>query len=203
MAGFTIHAEPVRGGRTTANTTASLVDAGGRVRVTATATHLAAKTGAMFEGRLDNAGVETPHVADAAPGDFPIGPFAHGLPGFRNAVEVRYPPGESPGPGATTVWMHTIALLPGEEMTPFQRICPLADCGNAFSRHAEPEQVRFVNIDLVIALHRDPLGEWMGSRATSAWQPSGIGLVEALLFDDEGPVGRALQTLILRPASSG
>ena len=85
-------------------------------------------------------------------------------------------------------------------MSPFQRISPLADCGNAFGRNAEPDEVQFVNTDLVIALHRDPVGEWMGSRATSTWQPTGVGLAEALLFDDEGPVGRALQTLLLRPA---
>ena len=43
----------------------------------------------------------------------------------------------------------------------------------------------------------------MGSRSGSTWQPTGIGLADALLFDDEGPVGRALQTLLLRrpPAS--
>ena len=100
----------------------------------------------------------------------------------------------------TTVWMRTVPLLPGEEMSPFQRISPLADCGNAFGRHAEPDQVQFVNTDLVIALHRDPVGEWMGSRVASHWQPTGVGLADALLFDDEGPVGRALQTLLLRPA---
>ena len=84
-------------------------------------------------------------------------------------------------------------------MSPFQRICPLADCGNAFSRHADPDQMRFVNTDLVVALHRDPVGEWMGSQVTSHWHPTGVGLADALLFDDEGAVGRALQTLLLRP----
>ncbi len=114
----------------------------------------------------------------------------HDRPGFRGAVEIRYPPGEDEAPGATTVWMRTVGLLPGEETSPFQRISPLADCGNAFGRHAEPDQVQFVNTDLLIALHRDPVGEWMGSRAVSAWQPSGVGLADALLFDDEG-AGRA------------
>ena len=96
--------------------------------------------------------------------------------------------------------MRTVALLPGEEPSPFQRICPLADCGNAFSRHADPGQVQFINTDLTIALHRDPVGAWLGSRAVSHWQPSGVGLADALLFDERGPVGRALQTLLLRPA---
>lgn len=201
MAGFTIAATVTRAGRATANTAASLLDADGKVRATATGMHLAVAPTPMLEGRLDNSGATTPRLADAEPGEFPIGRVAHDLPGFRGGVEMRYPPGEDSSPGATTVWMRTVALLPGEEMSPFQRISPLADCGNAFGRNTEADQVQFVNTDLLIALHRDPVGEWMGSRATSAWQPTGSGLADAQLFDDDGPVGRALQTLLLRRPS--
>jgi hypothetical protein len=197
MAGFTIVTDVVRTGRATANTTAAIVDAAGKVRVTATGVHVVVSPRPMFEGRLDNSGAVTPRLADSHPGEFPVR-HTHGMPGFRNGVEVRYPPGEDNTPGATTLWMRTVPLLAGEPMTPFQRICPLADCGNAFARHAEPDQVQFVNTDLVIALHRDPVGEWVGNRATSVWQPTGVGLADALLFDDEGPVGRALQTLLVR-----
>ena len=202
MAGFSIVADVTRAGRASANTAASLVDGDGKVRATATGMHVAVAATPLFEARLDNSGVVTPRLADSTPGEFPIGRVAHDQPGFRGGVEIRYPEGEDNEPGATTVWMRTVALLPGEEMTPFQRISPLADCGNAFGRNAEPYEVQFINTDLLIALHRDPVGEWMGSRATSAWQPTGTGLADALLFDDEGPVGRALQTLLLRPAPS-
>lgn len=200
MAGFAITTEVTRTGRATANTAASLIDGEGKVRATAIGMHLAVAPEPMFEGHLDNSGAVTPRLADSEPGEFPVGRVTHDQPGFRRAVEIRYPPGEDDTPGATTVWMRTVPLLADEEMSPFQRISPLADCGNAFGRNAEPDQVQFVNTDLLIALHRDPVGEWMGSRATSAWQPSGSGLAAALLFDDEGPVGRALQTLLLRPA---
>jgi hypothetical protein len=200
MAGFTIRTDVVRAGRATGTTRAAIVDRDGTERVTATGMHVGVAPVPLFEQRLDNTGARTPRFADAVPGEFPIGPFRHGLPGFRHGVEVRYPEGDDNRPGATTVWMRTVPLLAGEEPSPFQRICPLADCGNAFSRHAEPDQVQFVNTDLVVALHRDPVGEWLGSYATSSWQPSGVGLADALLFDDEGPVGRALQTLLLRPA---
>jgi Acyl-CoA thioesterase C-terminal domain/Acyl-CoA thioesterase N-terminal domain len=198
MAGFTIAVEIGRAGRATANTSASIVDGDGKVRATASGMHLATAPVPLFEARLDNSGTVTPRLADAEPGEFPMGRVAHQRPGFRGAVEVRYPAGDDDLPGATTVWMRTVPLLPDEEMTPFQRISPLADCGNAFGRNADPDRVQFVNTDLVIALHRDPVGEWMGSRASSAWQPTGIGLADAQLFDDEGPVGRALQTLLLR-----
>jgi hypothetical protein len=187
----------MRSGGATANTTAAIVDRDGKVRVTAAGAHVAVAPTPITEGRLDNSASVTPRLADSAPGAFPVG-RTHGLRGFRDAVEVRYPPGEDETPGATTLWMRTVPLLANEPVTPFQRICPLADCGNAFARHAEPDQVQFINTDLVVALHRDPVGEWMGSRATSVWQPTGSGLADALLFDDEGPVGRALQTLLVR-----
>jgi hypothetical protein len=101
-------------------------------------------------------------------------------------------------PGPTTMWMRTVPVLDSEEPTPFQRICPLADSGNAIGRNAEPEEVAFVNADLTITLHRKPRGPWLGSRVISHWQQNGIGMADAMLFDDHGPVGRAVQTLLLR-----
>jgi hypothetical protein len=199
MAGFSIRTEIVKAGRATGATRALIVDGDGGVRAIATGMHLARSPIPLFPATLDNSGLVTPRLADAEPGEFPIARISHDRPGFVRSVATRYPDGDGTGTGTTTVWMRTVAMLPDEEPSPFQRICPLADCGNAFSRHAEPDQVRFINTDLTIALHRDPSGEWMGSRVWSHWQPSGIGLADALLFDDDGPVGRALQTLLLRP----
>lgn len=200
MAGFRIAAEVTRRGRTVAATRAAIVDGEGVVRVTAIGLHIAAGVEPIFERALDNADFVPPRLGDSEVGVFPIkSPMPHGLPGFSgSAVRMRYPPGETPGPGATTAWMNTDPLLPDEAPSPFQRICPLADCGNALSRHVDPGDLMFVNPDLTIALHRYPVGDWLGSRTTSQWQPSGIGLATATLFDDEGAVGQALQTMILR-----
>ena len=200
MAGFTIATEVTRAGRATANASAALLDAEGDGprhgnRHAPLRGSEADLRGAHGQQRRADPAAGRQHARSV-----PRRSGVHDRPGFRGAVEIRYPPGENEAPGATTVWMRTVGLLPGEEMSPFQRISPLADCGNAFGRLAEPDQVQFVNTDLLIALHRDPVGEWMGSRAVSAWQPSGNGLADALLFDDEGAVGRALQTLLLRPA---
>ena len=203
MAGFRIDAGVTRQGRTVGATRASIIDAAGVVRVTAIGLHIAAQDEPMLDGPLDNSGFRPPRLSEAVAGEFPIRPpMRHGLPGFSgSAVRMRYPPGEDPEPGATTAWMNTAPLLPGEAPTPFQRVCPLADCGNAFSRHANPDEVMFVNPDLTIALHRDPIGEWVGSRCVSQWQPTGIGLADATLFDDDGLVGCVLQTMILRRPS--
>ena len=124
--------------------------------------------------------------------------------GFRNSVEVRYP---APAGRRSVDGVHAhgaAAARRGAVTVPAGGAAPLADCGNTFSRHTDPEVMQFINTDLVIALHRDPVGEWLGSRSASQWQPGGVGLqADALLFDGWGPVGRALQTLLLRPAPDG
>lgn len=200
MAGFHISTEVTRSGRTVAATRAAITDGNGIVRVSAIGLHIAEQHPPLFDGPLDNSDFVTPRLSESDEGVFPIRPpMRHGLPGFSgSAVRMRYPPGESPEPGATTAWMNTDPLLPDETPSPFQRICPLADCGNAFSRHVDPADVMFVNPDLTIALHRDPIGDWFGSRTVSQWQPSGIGLATATLFDEEGPVGQVVQTMVLR-----
>ncbi|MFV0306911.1 MAG: thioesterase family protein [Desertimonas sp.] len=199
MAGFRIETDVAKRGRTTSQSSAAIIDADGVVRSTAIGLHIRTAEVPVVPTSLDNAGLDLPLSATASPGDFPRANVRPDWVGFRQAVEVRYPPGSSGDGGRTTVFMRTVSPLPDEVPTPFQRIAPLADCGNAFSRHSDGDALQFINADLTIALHRDPVGEWLGSRSSSQWQPGGVGLADALLFDDQGPVGRALQTLLLRP----
>lgn len=196
MAGFRVTAVVERAGRSVSTLRAVLTDGDGKERIEGRG--LAVRT---VEGvrPLPTAVLPTPSFDEAEPGDFPIQRTLHGLPAFGGSTELRYPPGEGPGTGPTTVWMRTVPLVAGEEPSPFQRICPLADCGNALSRNADPTEVGFVNPDLTIELHRPPQGEWLGSASTSVWQPSGVGLAQAQLFDTVGPLGVALQTLLLTP----
>ena len=194
-AGFAVTAEVTRRGRSISTTRLAIVEGSGREVVTATAMHLAT---ASF-GDLPTATTPTPSVAEARPDVFPMRRTLHGRPAFTTSVEAMYPPGEDPEPGPTRMWMRALPLLPGEEPSPFQRICPLSDCGNAISRNGEPEDFAFLNVDLTISLHRPPAGDWLGSDSVSRWEPNGIGLSDSLLFDERGPVGRALQTLLVRP----
>lgn len=196
MAGFRIEAEVVRAGRTTSTTSLTIIDTAGKACVSARGLHVA--VGDVLPATVGDVFAAVT-LEQSVRGDFPLNRFRHAAPCFTDGVEVRYPPGETRDPGPTTMWMRTVELLPDEAMSPFQRICPLADCGNAVGRNAEPTEVGFVNADLSIALHRDPIGEWMGISASSVWQPTGIGLSDSVLFDELGAVGRALQTLVLTP----
>ena len=190
---------PAAPGVRSAAARARLLDDQGRSCAAARGLHMTRQPAAD----LPTVAVEHYDLAQAAADAFPISAALHDQPCFAgDGVEVRYPPGENPRPGPTAAWLRTVALLPDEQPSGFQRICPLADCGNAFSRNAEPWQASFVNPDLTIALHRDPVGDWLGSQSVSHWQPDGIGLADALLFDRLGPVGRALQTLLVKPHKS-
>ena len=193
-AGFRIDARVERTGRTVTTTVLTLLDRDDRPVVTARGMHLTEQP----VRSLPTPPAGTPRLVDASPGRFAIGHGAHGLPMFSSGVEMRYPAGDDHLPGPTTAWMRTLPLLPGEEASGFQRICPLADCGNAISRNGEPGRFAFVNTDLVLYVHREPVGEWFGSQAISYWEQDGIGIADALLFDDQGPVGRAVQGLVIR-----
>jgi hypothetical protein len=197
MAGFRIDTSVTRAGRTTATTSMEIVTDDGRTMVRARGLHVSERE-VLASAVGDD--LVTPRLADALPGPFPFSTPRHGQFGFREATELRYPVGEDNGEGATTVWMHTIDLLPGEAMSPFQRVCPLADCTNAFSRHRDGGEIGFVNADLYVALHRDPSGEWIGMRTASVWEPGGVALARGHLFDEHGSIGIAAQVLVLSAA---
>jgi len=150
MSGFRIDAQVTRNGRAAATCTAILTDTSGKTCATATSLHLVTST---FEG-LPTPRIESPSRADATPGIFAVEKTHHDLPFFGNGIDVAYPPGESNAPGPTTLWMKTPPLLCDEISSPFQSICPLADCGNGISRNSELTHATFVNPDLTIVLHR-------------------------------------------------
>lgn len=195
MAGFSITVTVDRAGRTTALATAVITDAEQRVCATARSLHVSRRTVLPATASTQ---VDTPSSSGTVVRPFPLRRAAHSLTGFRDAVAVRLLPGDETITAGATVpaWMRTIPLLPGEAMSPFQRVCPLADCTNAFSRQAD-DLVTFVNADLTVVLHREPAGEWIGSLTRSVWEPDGVGLATATLFDDDGPLGTASQVLVL------
>jgi hypothetical protein len=193
-AGFRIDAKVTRTGRTVSTTEMQLVDEHDRVAVVGRGMHL--RTQDLDE--IPTTPAVTPRLDEAVPGRFPVMEGGHAQPMFSAGVTVKYPPGSSHEAGPNQMWMRTLPLLIDEEMSPFQRICPLADCGNAISRNENPGRLAFMNTDLTIVLHRPPEGDWLGSDSVSRWEATGLGMSDALLFDHLGPVGRAVQSLIIQ-----
>jgi len=198
MSGFRIDTQVTRNGRAAATAIATLTDTSGKTCATATSLHLVTST---FDD-LPTPRIESPSIEESAPGIFAVEKTRHDLSFFGSWIDVAYPPGESNSPGPTTLWMRTPPLLVDEHPSPFQSICPLADCGNGISRNAELSDATYVNPDLTIVLHRLPESEWLASSAISHWEPTGIGLSQATLFDEKGPVGTASQTLLIQPLAS-
>jgi hypothetical protein len=200
QAGFRIIGEVIRSGRTVSTAALTMVDGNGKAVLSARTLHMAPQP----NRELPTTPAETPRLADTAPGLFPIHHGAHSLPFFPNAVEMRYPPGHDHLPGPTTAWMRTVPLIGDDDaerhggVSGFTRICPLADCGNAISRNAEAGDLAFMNTDLTVVLHREPVGEWFGTQSVSRWEADGVGVSDSLLFDEEGAVGRAIQSLIIQ-----
>lgn len=197
MAGFRIAAKPERDGRSATTASAELRDRSGRICAVASSVHLASYSPTGFP----TPSIPHPVFADARKGEFPVQRPLHDLPFFGFGIEAAYPQGETGAPGPTTIWMNTLPLFDDENPSPFQTLCPIADCGNGISRNAEFSAVSCVNADLTVLAYRLPESKWIASSAISFWEPNGIGMSQATLFDTRGALGVALQTLIIRPTT--
>ena len=79
------------------------------------------------------------------------------------------------------------------------RAAAVADFGNGVSATLPFDRFLFINADLVLHLQREPRGEWVGLDARTIMHPGGSGLSESVMHDEQGPIGRAFQTLVVAP----
>jgi hypothetical protein len=118
--------------------------------------------------------------------------------GYHSAMEYRFVAGAFMEAGPATVWMRMkVPLLPGEEPTPLQRVLVAADSGNGVSAALDWRRYLFINVDLTVHLHRMPEGEWVCLDAITLPEANGVGMADTALFDERGPIGRAVQTLLV------
>jgi hypothetical protein len=114
-------------------------------------------------------------------------------------MEYRFVSGRFLEPGPATVWMRMRQpLVEGEEPSPLQRVLVAADSGNGVSATLDWSRYLFINVDLGVHLHRLPEGEWVCLDAITHPEPEGVGLADTALYDERGPLGRALQSLLVR-----
>jgi hypothetical protein len=118
--------------------------------------------------------------------------------GYHSAMEIRFVAGGFLDPGPATAWLRMRQpLVSGEEPTPLQRTLVAADVGNGISAALDFRRFLFINVDLTVHLERMPKGEWIGVDAVTLPRPKGVGTAESTLFDGDGRIGRALQTLLI------
>jgi hypothetical protein len=140
-------------------------------------------------------GFAPPSPAEARPGSFPE--TGHDV-GYHTAMEYRFAHGDFAEAGPAVTWMRMRQpLVAGEPPTPLQRVLVAADSGNGVSATLDWSRYLFINVDLTVHLHRSPTGEWVCLDAITIPEPSGVGIADTALYDERGPIGRAVQTLLI------
>ena len=195
IAPLRVEVEVLRPGRSVELLGATLTDAGGEPLITARAWRLATRPTEIPAG-LGGA-------AEAIPGpergrERPFFDTGEEV-GYHTAMEYRFVAGGFLALGPALVWMRMRhPLIAGEQPSPLQRVMVAADSGNGVSATLDLERYIFINVDLSVHLHRLPHGEWIGLDAVTLPEPEGVGLADSVLHDERGPIGRALQTLLVR-----
>lgn len=118
---------------------------------------------------------------------------------YPGATEIVLIAGQT-GSGHAFAWIRLRGeLLPGVAPSPLVRACAAADFANGLSAILPFEKWLFVNTELTVHLHREPVGEWIGLDAQTVSGAAGIGLASGVLHDRRGPFGTCAQSLFVQP----
>lgn len=89
-------------------------------------------------------------------------------------------------------WIREAHLLVDDEpLSPFLRVASAADFAHPFANSGSGG-LEFINADVSLYLHRDPLGEWLGFEVVNHQSDGGVAVGECRLYDTAGPVGQSL-----------
>jgi hypothetical protein len=121
--------------------------------------------------------------------------------GYWSANEVMLVQGSwmEPGPGAA--WFRLrCPVVAGEPVSGFMRVAACADFGSGVGNSLRLTNAAAINPELTIHTHRHPEGEWVCLESGAWAEAHGVGMAESRLFDERGPLGRAVQTLLVERA---
>jgi len=120
--------------------------------------------------------------------------------GYHTAMDYAFVAGAFLEPGPAVVWMRMRQpLVDAEPPSPLVRVLVAADSGNGVSAALDYRRFVFINTELTVHLVREPAGEWVCLDAVTRTGERGVGLAESVLWDERGRLGRAAQTLLVRP----
>lgn len=191
VAPLTVRARLERPGRRVAWATAEVVADGDQRPVMRLAAWLVRQTADPIEVPGTTVEPAPPPGTEARP---------HWPGGYLQALQWHMVAGGFGEPGPATVWTTmTVDLIDGETPTGAQRVAALADSGNGLSAVADPRRLLFVNTDLTVHLHREPVGERIWMAAETTLDPRGVGLARSRLGDAQGQLGVGAQALFVQP----
>ncbi len=136
--------------------------------------------------------------------ELPFGFNEEDRPAFhRTGMEVRFVDGGADRPGPARAWFRLRRPVVGDEVpSGVQRAAAAADFGNGISWVLPFDRWIFLNPDLTLHLARPPVGEWIGLDALTLPSEQGMAMAESAVFDDDGRLGRAVQSLLLQRRDS-
>jgi hypothetical protein len=139
-----------------------------------------------------------PHThADGRPGDLS---FFREEVAYHRALDWRVVHGSFMEPGPAAAWARPLCtLVEGEAMTPLEHLLVMTDASSGLSSVLDWSTTSFANVDLVVALRRPPVGEWLATDAATHLGGTGSAQCFATLYDAEGLVGRSSQSLLVEP----
>jgi hypothetical protein len=93
--------------------------------------------------------------------------------------------------GQKRTWMSEVReLVEGRALTPFVRVAVAADFTSPFA-NAGDAGLKYINSDVTVYLHREPVGEWIGFEVMNHGATEGVAIGECFLYDVDGPIGSA------------
>jgi hypothetical protein len=84
-------------------------------------------------------------------------------------------------------------------MRPLEHLLVMTDAASGISTELDWTRTTFANVDLSVALHRPPAGEWLGMDARTTLGGLGAAQCFADLYDERGRIGRSSQSLFVEP----
>jgi Thioesterase-like superfamily len=118
--------------------------------------------------------------------------------GYAHALEWRFVDGGFETQGRATAWSQLRAeIVRGESPSALARVLAMVDSANGISAELDVRAYLFVPVNLTVSLTRNPRTDatWFGMRAVTSLAREGTGTTRAEIFDEQGQLGEALQTL--------
>lgn len=112
------------------------------------------------------------------------------LPGeARRGAEWRLIEGQIGAFGPRRLWLRQqLEIVAGEPLVPFTRVAAIADVASPWL-HSADTGITFINADVVVHLHRLPVGLWTGLEACVHDASQGIAVGYCRLYDEAGSLG--------------
>jgi hypothetical protein len=119
---------------------------------------------------------------------------------YHRALDWRFAAGTFNAPGPAAAWTRpATALVAGEPITALQHLLVMTDAASGISAELDWTTTTFANVDLTVSLSRPPRGDWLGMDARTHLGGSGAAQCFAVLYDEDGAIGRSAQALFVEP----